>query len=145
MKTYAYTENQGVRVEHEYELDGKTVRSVSFVPADPTNADYAEILDLLKLPEGDPKKPKIAPYVAPAKPPVVNHYSKSRLFSAMTDAEYDQYEVVEAKQPKRERGIFRHATEVSSDDPLYPKFVSLVMGLYGETRGKELLALALMV
>lgn len=82
----------------------------------------------------------IAPVSARPSPP--KRYSKKALFEAMTKAEYDTFETVEAQQGKKDRRVFREATELNEADPSYPQFFGLMNSVYGEARTAELLAAA---
>ncbi|MEF2554053.1 hypothetical protein VQ042_22385 [Aurantimonas sp. A2-1-M11] len=80
--------------------------------------------------------PVIEPEPQPALP---KRYSKKALFEAMTDEEYETFELVEAQQTNRDRRIFREASELNEADQGFYQVQHLLSGTYGEARASELL------
>lgn len=90
--------------------------------------------------EFDAKWQQLALQREPFTPAVT--YSKKQLFEAMTDAEYDMWEVAEKQQSKRKARMLKEALYLDANDPWFNELRSAMITVFGESRTSELLTAA---
>lgn len=116
---YANAENTSIET-----ADGR------FVPVDPANVDYIEILA-----SGE----AVAPYEPPPAP-ILTRIAKADLWRRLTEPEAETLDAALQAAPLRLRRIFEAAQYLDTTDEDYPALRAGIVAALGEARADEVLA-----